>query len=142
MSFATNIGNLVTRIGTEFKAIRTLISGAGTGDVSGLNTTATNLVAAINEVKVTADAAGGSGGLTEAEVDARVQVGVDALVGGAPAALNTLQELADAVNDDASFAATTTAALASKANSTDVYTQAQLGDPTTNYVTTFETALT
>lgn len=61
MSLATNISSLVTRIGTEFKAIRTLISGTGTGDVSGLTTTATHLVGAINEVKTTADAAAGGG---------------------------------------------------------------------------------
>lgn len=142
MSFATNIGNLATRIGTEFKTIRTLISGSGTGDVSGLSTTATDLVAAINEVKATADAAGSSGGLTEAEVDARVQVGVDALIDGAPGALDTLNELAAAVADDASYAASVTAALAAKANSADVYTRTELGDPTTNYLTTFEAALT
>lgn len=44
-------------------------------------------------------------------VDARVTVGVDALVGGAPGALDTLNELAAAINDDANFAATVTTAL-------------------------------
>lgn len=43
----------------------------------------------------------GSGGLNEAQVDARVQLGVDAIVAGAPAALDTLNELAAALNDDA-----------------------------------------
>jgi hypothetical protein len=47
-----------TRVGTEFKAIRTLISGTATGDVSGLDTTATNLVDAVNEVL---DAVGSGG---------------------------------------------------------------------------------
>lgn len=37
-----------------------------------------------------------------------------ALVGGAPGALDTLKELADAINDDASFAATITTALTGK----------------------------
>ncbi|WP_202969851.1 hypothetical protein, partial [Endozoicomonas atrinae] len=42
----------------------------------------------------------GSGGLNEAQVDARVQLGVDAIVAGAPAALDTLNELAAALGDD------------------------------------------
>lgn len=40
---------------------------------------------------------------------------ISALLGGAPAALDTLKELADAINDDASYAATITNALALKA---------------------------
>lgn len=39
---------------------------------------------------------------------------INALLNGAPAALNTLKELADAINDDASYAATITAALGDK----------------------------
>ena len=54
MSLKTNLENAFVRIGSEFKAIRTLISGSGTGNVSGLATTATNLVGAINEVRSTA----------------------------------------------------------------------------------------
>lgn len=49
------------RVGTEFKAIRTLISGTGTGGVGGLDTTATNLVDAVNEVL---DAVGAGGVMT------------------------------------------------------------------------------
>lgn len=41
-------------------------------------------------------------------VDARVQVGIDAVVDGAPAALDTLNELAAALADDANFASTVT----------------------------------
>lgn len=44
-------------------------------------------------------------------VDARVTVGVDALVAGAPGALDTLNELAAAIADDAAFSATVTTAL-------------------------------
>lgn len=43
-----------------------------------------------------------------------VEAAIDALIAGAPGALNTLKELADAVNDDASFAATVVTALAGK----------------------------
>lgn len=44
-------------------------------------------------------------------VDARAQAIVDALVAGAPGALNTLDELAAALGDDANFASTVTTAL-------------------------------
>lgn len=51
MSLATNLQNAFTRVATEFKAIRTLIGGSGTADISALSTTTkTSLVAAINEV--------------------------------------------------------------------------------------------
>lgn len=62
MSLATNISSLATRVGTEFKTIRTLITGSGTGTLSGLTTTdKTSVVAAINEVK-----AGSSGSPSDA----------------------------------------------------------------------------
>lgn len=43
-----------------------------------------------------------------------VKNAIDALLNGAPAALDTLKELADAIADDANFAATITASLATK----------------------------
>lgn len=49
----SRLASLITSLGTDWKNIWAKI-GAGS-----LNTTATNLIAAINEVKVTADAAGG-----------------------------------------------------------------------------------
>lgn len=48
---------------------------------------------------------------TSADIDAAI----NALVTGAPAALNTLDELANALGDDANFAATVTTSLAGKA---------------------------
>lgn len=206
MSLSTNVSDLATRIGTEAKALRTLING-NAADLSALTTTAkTNLVAAINEV----DAAVGAGSPTEltdltdvvisaaalgkilrhngtnwvdvdgasifqtvdsdltaiaaltttaygraflelanqaalmallaassetvsgvielatqAEVNtgtdavravtpATLQSKLDALLDGAPSALDTLNELAAAIGDDADFAGTVTTALAGK----------------------------
>lgn len=57
-----------------------------------------------------------AGEITQASIDASVA----ALVASAPASLNTLKELADAINDDASFATTITNALAAKATSASV----------------------
>lgn len=52
---------------------------------------------------------------TKLATTAFVAAAVAALLNGAPGALDTLKELADAINDDASFAATMTTALALKA---------------------------
>ena len=48
------------------------------------------------------------------------------VIGGAPGALDTLNELAAALGDDENFATTVTNALALKANSADVYTQSEV----------------
>lgn len=51
MSLQTRLDALITAIGTDYKGLRTWITGSATGDLSGLTTTAkTSLVAAINEV--------------------------------------------------------------------------------------------
>lgn len=51
---------------------------------------------------------------TSAEAQGKVDAAVAALVNSAPAALNTLKELSDALGADANFATTITAALAGK----------------------------
>jgi hypothetical protein len=85
MSLATNVTDLATRIGTEFKTIRTLISGSGTGNISGLTTTdKTSLVAAINEVKAgsagsPADASETVKGIAELATTAETTTGTDDL---------------------------------------------------------------
>jgi hypothetical protein len=63
---------------------------------------------------------------SKSEVDSKVATAVTDLVGTAGAALNTLGELSDALNDDANFASTVTTALAAKANSSDVTTALSL----------------
>lgn len=50
MSLASNIQTVVTRVATELRSLRALITGSSTGDLSGLATAnKTSLVAAINE---------------------------------------------------------------------------------------------
>ena len=196
MTLTTNIANAFTRVGTEFKAIRTLIGGSGTAGISALTTTdKSSLVAAINETKagnagspadastttkgiieiatlaevttgtdttravtpqgvkqeidlVKVDASTTTKGLVELATLAEVTAGTDTtravtpegvkqafdaaiavVVGGAPGTLDTLNELAAALGDDASFAATVASFIA------------DVGDTSTNFVTTFETAL-
>lgn len=51
MSLASRISDLATRIATEFKSVKSKISGNNSGDLSGLATTVkTSLLAAINEL--------------------------------------------------------------------------------------------
>lgn len=191
MSLATNVTDLAVRIATEFKSIRTIISGSGTGGLAGLTTTnKSSLVAAINEASTTGgsevpppapDASETVKGLIELATLAEVTAGTDvvravtpagvkqetnaaknailatsateaakglieiatlaevatgtdsiravtpqgvkqatdavktAILGaGVPAALDTLDELAAALGDDANFAATVTSSLANK----------------------------
>lgn len=59
---------------------------------------------------------------TEAYVVARINEVID----GAPAALDTLNELAAAINDDANFAGTITNSLSTKANANEVYTKTEI----------------
>lgn len=78
----------------------------GDADPLFVDTRLTSLAAAL--------AGGGGGGLDEAAVQALIDASVAALIDGAPGALDTLNELAAAINDDASFAAAITTALAGK----------------------------
>lgn len=124
MSLATNISNLATRIATEIKSVRTLVNGNAV-DLSALSTTAkTNLVAAINEVAGAVGSAGASindGTISTLSVwsssktNTEIAGAIAALVASAPGALDTLDELAAALGDDANFAASVTSSLALKA---------------------------
>lgn len=190
MSLEANVRSALTRIATEFKTVRTLITGTGTGNLSGLSTTQkTSLVAAINELKTITDGlvSGGGGdllaannlsdiadaaaalanlgGLTAAQVDSRIE----AVIGAAPAALDTLIELANALGNDPNFAGTVNTALSKRvrfdaaqtltagekaqalanmgaspeAHNHDAayFTKAEIGDVTANFVTHFEAGL-
>lgn len=57
---------------------------------------------------------------TKARVDSDVQQGITALIDGAPAALDTLNELAAALNDDSNFAVTITNQIAALPDSAEV----------------------
>lgn len=145
MSLQTRLSDLITAIGTDYKQLRTWITGSTTGTLATLNTTdKTSLVAAVNEVKSTADAAGGGSstpdatetvaGKAELATLAEVATGTDTtrivtpagvrqerlalkteiLGAGVPAALDTLDELSAALGDDANFASTVTTGLGNR----------------------------
>lgn len=165
----TNVQNLATRIGTELKAHKNLING-NAADLTALTTTnKTNLVAALNEIKaaVTAiqpgaqinDAAAGSTTTYSSnKITDLVTTAINQILAGAPAALDTLNEIDAALGNDANFAGTMTAALANRVrfdaaqvltsgqqqqaqDNLSVYSRTQIGDLTVNLVTVFEAAL-
>lgn len=124
MSLATNIANLAVRAATESKALRTLINGNLT-DLAALTTSdKRNLVAAINEVLAVAEGASGGGAAIDdatprtttvyssSKTEAVVAAAVAELVDGAPEALDTLKELADALAADQEVVDDVLAALA------------------------------
>lgn len=153
----------MTSIGTAIKATRTMI-----GNLANLTTSAKgDVVSAINEVAGNIagagasinDAATSTGSVWSSQhTSDQISGAVSALVNGAPGALDTLKEFADAIGDDASFAATTTTALgnrlrvdaAQSLNSTQqtqgqsnlsVYGKSDIGDPTTDFTTVLSSAL-
>lgn len=150
MSLQTRLSDLITSVGTDMKQLRTWITGSASGNLTGLNTTAqTSLIAAINELEAR------PGDVTQADLDA---LEASILGAGVPAALDTLDELAAALGDDANFAATITTALANrlrvdtaaqgldatqKSNARtniDVYSKTELGNPETDLAAAYATA--
>ncbi len=173
MTTATNITNAIQAIGNNAKAIKTLING-NTADLSSLTTTAkTNLVAALNELKgniTTLQTNLASAAVIDdvttvtnktwssSKINDTINSAITALTTGAPAALNTLDELASALGDDANFAATVTASLGNRLrfDSSQTLTApqkiqantnlgsvslAEFGDPATDYVAVFNAAI-
>jgi hypothetical protein len=138
LSLDIRLSDLATAVATDIKQLRTWITGSSSGNLSGLTTTdKSNVVAAINEVKAGSsgappDASETTKGILELATLTEVATGVDAaravtaagvrqertalkaeiLGAGVPAALDTLDELAAALDDDANFAASMTASLA------------------------------
>ena len=124
MTLDTNVQNLAVDVGGEMKALRTLINGNVAGLASLTTSAKLNLVDAINEVNASVGGAGASivdtGTSTSSvwsssKTSSQIAAATAALVNAAPAALDTLKELSDALGGDASFAATTAAAIGSKA---------------------------
>jgi hypothetical protein len=89
-------------------------------------TTALNLKAPLNAPAFTgiptADTASANTNNGQIATTAYADAAVAAIVGSAPSTLNTLQELGDALGDDANYATTTTNLIATKANTSDVNT--------------------
>ena len=138
----TQVDSLAAAVAAAVNAVDALADG-NTGDIgtlASLDTTAkANLVVAINEVKTIADAAAGGGvsindaatNLTQAWSSQKITDELNAVLDGAPAALDTLNELAAALGDDANFAATVNTALGNRLR-VDTAAQGLTGTQQTN----------
>jgi len=161
------IKDALTRIATEFKNVRTDYNGK-VGDLTSLATTAKgNLVAALNELKGLIDDAVAASGATIDDaaststtktwsidkITAQIGVAVAGLVNGAPGVLDTIGELAAALQDDESAITAINTALSNRLR-VDINTQGLtdvqklngctnlgIGDPDTDFVSVFEAGL-
>jgi hypothetical protein len=113
----TRISDLITAIGTDYKQLRTWISGSSTGDLTGLGTTdKSSLVGAINEVLADVgagtapDASETTKGIAELATLAEVAMGTDTLRIVTPAGVR--QE----VGDRTTLATTTKTSLVAAVN--------------------------
>jgi capsid protein len=166
MSLQVRIESLVLRLAAEFKTIYGQV-----GTLASLSTTdKTSLVSAINELRTQFDAVAGATVIDDANAAAtsttfsasKITSLLDALkadlLGGADAAFDTLKELQDAILNDQSGIAALLAAVdkrvrfdAVQALTAEEQEQARqnigalaadaVGDPETDFVTIFETAL-
>ena len=144
MPLSTVLSDFATRVATEFKTVRTQLTGNNQADLSSLTTSAkSNFLVAINEldgeigdlstltttdksslvnalIEVVAGVAAAAvindsaTNTTETWSSSKIAAEVAAVIDAAPGALDTLNELAAAIGDDANFAATITTALSNR----------------------------
>lgn len=161
---AERIKEVVQAIGADIKALK-----IADGDLTALTTTnKTNLVAAINEIKLLAGSGAGSAQIDDTATNGATTVvwsadkvfdSIEAaklavkneLVDGAGTALDTLKELAAALGDNPNFAAEIATALGKRVrvDAAQVFTALEkkqgsdnlgLGDPDYNFVTDYTAA--
>ena len=111
------------------------VANSGIGYTSGIVTTSggTRLIITVGGNALSGTLAEFNAALTDGDfaTESYVTTAVSNLVAAAPSTLNTLNELAEAINDDASFASTVTTALGNKLDSsTASTTYAPLASPT------------
>ena len=118
MTLEARVVALAQAIGTDVKTLNKAV-----GSLGSLTTTAkSSLVAAINEIaQAAASATGIDDGVTSgastwssSKINSEISGAISGLVGGAGAALDTLKELADALGNDPSFAATIATQIANR----------------------------
>jgi len=109
------LDGVTSAIQTQINDKAPIASPTFTGTVAGI----TKSMVGLGNVDNTSDADKPISTATQAALDAKatpanITTAIDNLIGGAPGALNTLNELAEAINDDASYAAGITTALGNK----------------------------
>jgi hypothetical protein len=160
---ATNAGVMTPTMKSKLDGIEALadVTDAANVDAAGAvmnaDTSTASMSFVIDEDSFASDSA--TKVPTQQSTKAYIVSSVAALVASAPGTLDTLDELAAALGDDASFATTTATALGNRVrvdtaaqglNGTqqsnartniDVYSKSEIGSPTTDFVATFEAAL-
>ena len=162
MSLQVKIEDVLTRIGTEFKAVY-----GRTGTLSNLTTTdKTNLVAALNELKTLVNsaavlndaAASGTTAYSSNKVVALIAAAKSEILGGASSAFDTLLEIQNALaSDDTDISGLLTAVgnrvrfdtaqtltspqMAQAIANLGAISASDIGNANSNFVTTFEAAL-
>lgn len=129
MSQSTNIQNLAAAVAADVTTLLRFVTGSPQGtNLSALQTSnKTSLVAALNEILAAVQAAAQSGGAaindtatattttwSSSKIVNAISAATSALVDAAPGSLDTLNELAAALNDDPNYAATVTTALGNR----------------------------
>ena len=99
---------------------QTALAKKATDDANAANNASVTQTALAKKATDDANAAALAANNAVSGVDAKVQAAVDKLVAGAPDALDTLIELANALNNDPNFAATMATELGKKLNITDI----------------------
>lgn len=120
MTLQTNLEEFCDAVADECNSLRVLINGDSPNLNALLTVSKDNLVAAVNELygaiqtnSVTIDDAVSSTNSTwsSTKITTEIMDALNGVLGGAPAALDTLQEIADALGGDGNFAANITDAL-------------------------------
>jgi hypothetical protein len=120
------VSDALYHLATQLKATRMRMNGNALDNSALATAQKSNLIDAINEIKAGLDAlataaviddvgpTSGNKTWSSSKIDSQITAALNALTTGAPGALNTLDELAAALGDDANFAASMTSALSNR----------------------------
>jgi hypothetical protein len=151
VNLITNISALASRVGAEFRTLRAQIQSS-----LALKADAASVYTKTQSDAALALKADASNVYSVAAADMAISTAINNLVAAAPGTLDTLKEIADAIEADQTTAAALAQTVALKANAADVYVKADVYNKleanqreaalrqelsSANYVTTFENAL-
>lgn len=168
MSFRTRVEELAVSVATDYKQLRVWLTGSASGTLASLQTTdKSSVIAAINEARTTGgsgtppDATQTVKGVVELATLAEVATGTDdvravtpagvrqerdavkaEILGGVGPAYDTLSELLAVAQaaEESSVIADLVTVVGTKANSTDVYTKTEIGNPDTDFSAVYTAA--
>lgn len=168
MSLRTRVEELAVAVATDYKQLRVWLTGTSSGTLATLQTTdKSSIIGAINEARTTGgsgtppDATETTKGILELATLAEVATGTDAaravtpaglrqerdavkaeILGGVGPAYDTLSELLAVAQaaEESSVIADLVTVVGTKANSADVYTKTEIGNPDTDFAAVYTAA--